>query len=170
MPRFVPLFATAMLFATTLVADDNFNKTGADGEAIIATSQDMQGYDQYHYSPAYRAGDFVFFSGVVAEPPGSEPATPETYQKGLHKAFLAIKATLAAADARFDQVIKLTTFHVFDSPHFVGDKVAHIGAFMAVKDEYLPAPYTAWTAIGISELFPDRGLVEIQLIAHAPTD
>ena len=119
MPRFVPLFATAMLFATTLVADDNFNKTGADGEAIIATSQDMQGYDQYHYSPAYRAGDFVFFSGVVAEPPGSEPATPETYQEGLHKAFSAIKATLAAADARFDQVIKLTTFHVFDSPHFV---------------------------------------------------
>ena len=170
MHRFVPIFATAMLFATTLAADDNFNKAGAGGEANIATSQDMEGYDQYHYSPAYRAGDFVFFSGVVAEPPGGKPATPETYQEGLHKAFSAIKATLAAVGARFDQVIKLTTFHVFDSPHFVGDKVAHIGAFMAVKDEYLPAPYTAWTAIGISELFPDRGLVEIQLIAHAPAD
>ena len=170
MNRIVLIMAAATLFATTLAADDNFNKAGASGEAIIATSQDMELYDQFHFSPAYRAGDFVFPSGVVAEPPGDKPATPETYQEGLHKAFLAIKATLAAAGARFDQVIKLTTFHVFDSPHFVGDKVAHIGAFMAVKDEYLPAPYTAWTAIGISELFPDRGLVEIQLIAHAPAD
>lgn len=170
MSRFVPIFATAMLFATTLAAEDNFNKAGVAGEAIIATSQDMKFSEQYHFSPAYRAGDFVFFSGVVAEPPGDEPATPETYQEGLHKAFSSIKVTLAAAGASFDQVIKLTTFHVFDSPHFVGDKVAHIGAFMAVKDKYLPAPYTAWTAIGISELFPDRGLVEIQLIAHAPAN
>jgi enamine deaminase RidA (YjgF/YER057c/UK114 family) len=157
-----------MLFATTLAADENFNKAGANGEAIIATSQDMVGYNQFHFSPAYRAGDFVFLSGVVAEPPGDEPATPETYQEGLHKAFSAIEVTLAAADAKFDQVVKLTTFHVFDSPHFVGDKPAHISAFMAVKDKYLPAPYTAWTAIGVSELFPDRGLVEIELIAHAP--
>ena len=170
MNRFVLILAAAMLFTTTLAADDNFNTAGASGEAIIATSQDMELYDQFHFSPAYRAGDFVFLSGVVAEPPGDQPATPETYQEGLHQAFSAIQATLAASGARFDQVIKLTTFHVFDSPHFVGDKAAHIGAFMAVKDEYLPAPYTAWTAIGISELFPDRGLVEIQLIAHAPAD
>jgi enamine deaminase RidA (YjgF/YER057c/UK114 family) len=170
MNRFVPIFAAAILFATTLAADDNFNKAGAAGEAIIATSQDMALYDQFHFSPAYRAGDFVFLSGVVAEPPGDKPATPEEFQEGLHKAFSAIKSTLAAAGARFDQVVKLTTFHVFDSVHFDGDKGAHVGAFMAVKDEYLPAPYTAWTAIGISELWPDRGLVEIQLIAHAPAE
>ena len=41
-----------MLFATTLAADDNFNKTGASGETIIVTSQDMELYDQYHFSPA----------------------------------------------------------------------------------------------------------------------
>lgn len=170
MNRFILILATAMLFATPLAAGDNFNKTGAAGEAIIATSQDMELYDLYHFSPAYRAGDFVFLSGVVAEAPGDSPATPEQYQEELHKAFSAIKATLDAAGASFDQVVKLTTFHVFDSPHFDGDKGAHIGAFMAVKDEYLPAPYTAWTAIGISELFPDRGLVEIELIAHVPAD
>ena len=170
MKRFVLILAVAMLFAIPLAADDNFNKAGAAGEAIIATSQDMALYEQYHFSPAYRAGDFVFLSGVVAEAPGDSPATPEAYQAELHKAFSAIKMTLAAAGARFDQVVKLTTFHVFDSPHFDGDKGAHIGAFMAVKDEYLPAPYTAWTAIGISELFPDRGLVEIELIAHVPAD
>lgn len=170
MNRFVLMPATAMLFATTVMAEDNFNRTGAAGEAIIATSQDMELYEQYHFSPAYRAGDFVFLSGVVPGTPGEDPITPEQFRQELHKAFSAIKATLDAAGASFDQVVKLTTFHVFDSPHFDGDKGAHVGAFMAVKDEYLPPPYTAWTAIGISELFPDRGLVEIELIAHSPAD
>jgi enamine deaminase RidA (YjgF/YER057c/UK114 family) len=41
---------------------------------------------------------------------------------------------------------------------------------MTVKDKYLAAPYTAWTAVGVNELFPDRGLVEIELIAHSPSD
>jgi len=168
MNRFSLVFLSVILFTTPLVADENFNKTGTSGEAIIATIQDMDLYDQFHFSSAYRAGDFVFVSGVVAEPPGDDPATVETYQESLHKAFSAIKATLTAANAQFDQVIKLTTFHVFDSAHFEGDKIAHIGAFMTVKDLYLPPPYTAWTAIGVNELFPDRGLVEIELVAHAP--
>ena len=100
MNRFALVLATAMLFATPLTAGDNFNKTGAAGEAIIATSQDMELYEQYHFSPAYRAGDFLFLSGVVAEAPGDSPATPEEYQVELHKAFSAIKATLDAAGAR----------------------------------------------------------------------
>ena len=118
MNRFALVLATAMLFATPLAAGDNFNKTGAAGEAIIATSQDMELYEQYHFSPAYRAGDFLFLSGVVAEAPGDSPATPEEYQVELHKAFSAIKATLDAAGARFDQVVKLTTFHVFRQSPF----------------------------------------------------
>ena len=88
------------------MADDNFNKTGAAGEAIIATSQDMALYEQYHFSPAYRAGDFVFLSGVVPDSPGDGPITPEQFQQELHKAFSAIKATLDAAGASFDQVVK----------------------------------------------------------------
>jgi enamine deaminase RidA (YjgF/YER057c/UK114 family) len=171
MHQFLVVVMSATLFAANIAAaDNNLNKPGAAGEAIIATSQDMQMYEQFHFSPAYRAGDFVFVSGVVAEAPSDGPATPQTYQAGLKNAFSAIEATLAAANTTFDQVIKLTTFHVFDSPHFIGDKSTHISAFMTVKDKYLPAPYTAWTAVGVNELFPDRGLVEIELIAHSPAD
>jgi enamine deaminase RidA (YjgF/YER057c/UK114 family) len=170
MNRFILILAFATLCDASLAADENFNKAGSHGEAIVASAQDQDLYDQYHFSPAYRAGPFVFFSGVVAEPPGENPATPEEFQQDLRRAFSDLKKTLAAAGADFNQVVKITTFHVFDSPHFVGDKAAHITAFMTVKDEFLPAPYTAWTAIGISELFPDRGLVEIQMIVHAPAD
>ena len=170
MTLFFPVLVSAMLLVTTSIASENFNSLGISGEAIVATQQDMVLSEQYHFSPAYRAGDFVFLSGVVVEPPGNDPATLKTYQAGIRKAFSSIKATLAAAGTDFHHVIKMTTFHVFHSPHFVGNKTAHINAFMAVKDEYLPPPYAAWTAIGVSELFPDRGLVEIQITAYAPTD
>jgi hypothetical protein len=41
----------------------------------------------------------------------------------------------------------------------------HIGAFTAVKDKYLPAPFPAWTAIGVSELAFPGGLAEVRVIA-----
>ena len=170
MKQFILILAAASVCNASLAADENFNMAGSHGTAIIATAQDKELSEQYHYSMAYRAGDFMFFSGVVAEAPGENPATPEEFQQDLRRSFNDIKKTLAAAGADFNQVVKLTTFHVFDSPHFNGDKVAHINAFMTVKDEFLPAPWTAWTAIGISELFPDRGLVEIQMIVHVPAD
>jgi enamine deaminase RidA (YjgF/YER057c/UK114 family) len=170
MKRIILTLVAATLFEASLAADENFTRTGSVGEAIIASRHDQDMYGQYHFSPAYRAGAFLFFSGVVAEPPGDNPATPEEFQQDLRRAFSAIKRTLAAAGADFDQVVKLRTFHVFDSPHFEGDKAAHIKAFMTVKDEFLPEPYSAWTAIGVDELFPDRGLVEIEIIVHAPGD
>ena len=80
MIRFVLILAAATMAEAGLAADENFNMTGTHGEAIIASSHDQEMYDQYHFSPAYRASAFVFFSGVVAEPPGDHPATPDEFQ------------------------------------------------------------------------------------------
>jgi hypothetical protein len=41
----------------------------------------------------------------------------------------------------------------------------HIGAFMRVKDRYLPEPFPAWTAIGVVELAVPGGLVEVRATA-----
>jgi enamine deaminase RidA (YjgF/YER057c/UK114 family) len=35
-----------------------------------------------------------------------------------------------------------------------------------VKDEFIAAPYPAWTGVGVAELFPDGGLVEIRVVAR----
>jgi hypothetical protein len=51
----------------------------------------------------------------------------------------------------------MTTFHV--------GLQQHLGAFMAVKDRYLPAPFPAWTAIGVSELAFPGGLAELRVTA-----
>jgi hypothetical protein len=39
---------------------------------------------------------------------------------------------------------------------------------MKVKDEYVGAPYPAWTAIGVSQLITEGTIVEIRLIARRP--
>ena len=42
-------------------------------------------------------------------------------------------------------------------------------AVRAIKQEFMGDATPAWTAIGVSELFTDSGLVEIELTVYAPT-
>ena len=88
------------------------------------------------------------------------------YQARLSKAFADIERMLESGGFELADVVKLTTFHVFGSASFEGDKAAHMTAFRAAKDAFFKPPYPAWTAIGVSELLPQRGLVEIELVAQ----
>ena len=44
--------------------------------------------------------------------------------------------------------------------------MALLGTFMKIKDEYVAAPYPAWTAIGCTQLALPGALVEIRAQAH----
>ena len=49
---------------------------------------------------------------------------------------------LAILGASFDDVIKITTYHVFKSEYFDGDKLAHLETVAKVKDVYIKSgPY-----------------------------
>ena len=65
---------------------------------------------------------------------------------------------LKRSGSSFDGVVEMTTFHT--------DLPAQIEAFKRVKRRYIRGPYPAWTAIDIDRLVPDRGLVEIKLVAR----
>ena len=120
---------------------------------IPASMQAM--YDRFHFAPAVRSGGLLLCSGQIGiGPDGRAPADP-TEQFTL--AFEAVKAVLAEAKLGFSDVVEMTTFHV--------GLQQHLGAFMAVKDRYLPAPFPAWTAIGISELAFPGGLAEVRVTA-----
>jgi enamine deaminase RidA (YjgF/YER057c/UK114 family) len=54
----------------------------------------------------------------------------------------------------------MTTYHV--------DLRKHLSVFIKVKDEYIIAPYPAWTAIGVNELITEGTLLEIRIIARRP--
>ena len=133
---------------------------------IATAAEKATAYDQYHYSPARRVGDTLYISGVVAGRREGEGKDSAAFKAQVRRAFQRLQATLNAAGASFDDVVMLNTFHVWQGPNFEGDRPAQFAAFSAVKDEFMKAPYPAWTAIGTTSLLPDNGIVEIQAIVH----
>lgn len=124
--------------------------------------------EQYTYSPAVRAGDYVFLAGVVASLPADEDgeiaaSTPENLTVAYEQAFARIETVLNEAGARWADVVEMTTYHK-DELH------KQIDAFIPVKNKYQSEPYPAWTAIDIDRLYPDGGVTEIRVIAYAPLD
>jgi enamine deaminase RidA (YjgF/YER057c/UK114 family) len=114
--------------------------------------------DDWHFSPVLDTGDFVFLSGATgARPDLIVAADPETQ---VRDAFEFLKQHLAVAGLTFDDVVEMTTYHV--------GLREHLSVFMKVKDEYVAAPYPAWTAIGVSQLITEGTIVEIRLIARRP--
>jgi len=137
------------------------------GEVLIASpAEKASAYDQYHYSPGRRVGDTLYISGVVVGRRDGEGKDIAAFKAQVRRAFQRIQATLNAAGANFDDIVMLNTFHVWQSPNFEGDRAAQFAAFSAVKDEFMKAPYPAWTAVGTTALIPDTGIVEIQAIVH----
>lgn len=110
----------------------------------------------WHFSPVLDTGDFLFVSGVTGtHPDGSLAEDPEAQ---FRDAFEFLQAHLAAAGLGFDAVVELTSYHV--------ELRRYLAAFQRVKDDYIAAPYPAWTAIGVSELITENALTELRVIAH----
>ncbi|GHF22400.1 hypothetical protein GCM10017044_15750 [Kordiimonas sediminis] len=147
------------------------NISGHNKTAIIADKRLKAGwYDsEFQFSPAVRAGDTLYFSGVVATANGSDaPLDRDGYKERIKRAMNIIGKILEAGGADWNSVVKIRTFHVFDSPYLNLSKPEQIKVIAEVKDDLMDEPHSAWTAIGISSLFDDTGLVEIEVIAYAP--
>lgn len=113
-------------------------------------------YERFHFAPAVKSGGLLYGSGQIGiGPDGKVSPDPEAQ---FTQAFENVKAVLEAAGAGFGDVVEMTTFHV--------GLQKNLGAFMSVKDRYLPEPFPAWTAIGITELAVPGGLVEVKVIAR----
>lgn len=141
-----------------------FAAAPAPGIVSIVPEAARPMYENFHFSPAVRAGDMIYLSGVVAPRPEGEDPNQADYEAVFERAFQTLEYVLAEAGADFSQVADMTTYHV----DFANE--TQRAAFMAVKDRYMGEPYPAWTAIGIERLWTDTGLVEIKLTVYAPQD
>lgn len=126
------------------------------GNTRIIPAASQSSYDNFHFAPAVRDGDNLRLSGVIGTDARGKADPDATTQ--FRQAFAGVAAVLAEAGADMADVTEFTTFHV--------DLQKHMGTFMKVKDEFVTAPYPAWTAIGITELAIPGALVEIQVIAR----
>ena len=125
-------------------------------------------YDDWHFASVRVADGIAYFSGIVVGAQG-EPLDAAGFRAEAERVFRRIEEHLQALGASSADIVSLQTFHVFGSKYFNGSKQTHLDAFRTAKDAVIKPPYPAWTAIGIAELLPERGLVEIQVTAHLPT-
>ncbi|MBL6940418.1 MAG: RidA family protein [Alphaproteobacteria bacterium] len=112
-------------------------------------------YDAFHFSQATRVGDMVWVSGQVGIDAQMRPGKGLTEQARL--AFAGLKTVLEAAGATLGDVVELVTFHI--------DLRGGSREFGAVKDEFFPNNYPAWTAVGVTQLAMPDLLVEIRAVA-----
>jgi len=124
----------------------------------IAAPNNQAAYELWGYAPATRAQGLVFVSGQVGlTEAGEVPADPETQ---VTLAFENLKAVLGAAGCGFEDLLEITSFHV--------DMHKHIAVVQAVKARYIHPPFTAWTAVGVSDLAVPGLIFEIRAVAKAP--
>ncbi len=116
-------------------------------------------YDRFHFSQAVRSGDLLLCSGQIGTAPGG--SVPTALEDEFRNAFAAVGRVLGAADLSFRDVVEYTTYHVG-----LHDTLA---VFMKVRDEFIHAPWPAWTAIGVSELAVPGARLEIRVTAHFPS-
>jgi enamine deaminase RidA (YjgF/YER057c/UK114 family) len=105
------------------------------------------------FSDAVIHGDTIHLSGVVAAPqPGESDLTP-----AYERAFARLDATLKRLGASWDDVL------VFDTFHKGTEMAKQLDALVPVKNRYITAPFPAWTAVGVSELYEPTAVTEIRL-------
>jgi len=123
----------------------------------IFASEDHALYDEFQFSPAVRAGAFIFISGVIgADEQGKAFADPvDEY----HTTFRGIERLLAVEGATMADIVALDTFHVSK------DLIADLRVFNEVRARYMQAPNPAWTAIGVALLAIPGARVEVRVTA-----
>jgi enamine deaminase RidA (YjgF/YER057c/UK114 family) len=129
-------------------------------EPIVPASQ-AHIYSDWHLAPAVRAGSLLLCSGVLGA--DDEGRIPDEPRAQYHRVFSNLRDLLSAAGAGLNDIAEMTSFHL-DLPSQIGD-------FSEVKDEYVGAPYPAWTAVevaGIGAGALPGALVEVKVVAYLP--
>jgi len=106
------------------------------------------------YSPAVRAGDFVYVSGQVPRDPRTGELLGATIEEQAEGTLANLQRVLAAAGATLDDVVAVTVYLADENDW---------GAFNAVYRETFRAPFPARTVVGAKL----RGiLVEVSAVAQ----
>jgi Putative translation initiation inhibitor, yjgF family len=113
-------------------------------------------YAETEVPAAVRAGHQLHVSGHTGEDQqGLFPTQPEDQIRGT---FRNLTETLSVAGMDWSDVVSLTSYHV----GLRGQEEA----VLRVAGEFLEAPFPAWTAVGVTEIWPPEALIEISCVAQ----
>jgi len=108
------------------------------------------------YNQAVRAGDVVYVSGQIPLDPASGELVSGDIELEIRRAFDNLAAIAKAAGGSLADAVKVTVF-LTDLAHF-----AKVNEIMA---QYVPQPWPARAAVGVSQL-PKGARVEVECILH----
>jgi len=128
--------------------------TRQDARVLMSSDPVLLKIEQdWGFSDAIVTGDTIYLSGVVAGVREGET----DLKVGYTRAFERIGEILKNAGASWDDVVDITSFHT--------DLITQMPAIVAVKNNYVKAPFPSWTAIQVSRLIPSNGITEIKIVA-----
>ena len=117
---------------------------------VIVPDSARKTYESWHYAPAVRHDDLIFFSGVIG--------SGESVEDEFRSAWQSLGDVLAAACVGYEDIV--------DSTLYVVDLQKNAATMAKVKDEFIKEPYPASTWIGISELVIPGTRAEIKVTAR----
>jgi enamine deaminase RidA (YjgF/YER057c/UK114 family) len=127
----------------------------ADHPMFAATHSN---YENYGYSPAVRAGNFLFIAGEVGfRPDGSIPdSVAEQTKFALERTTEILRLQgLTMAD-----LVEVVSYHV--------NLRNTVDEFLPVKARYTAPPFPTWSIIGVEALAHPQLKIEIRSVAVFP--
>ncbi len=117
---------------------------------VIVPDSARKTYQSWHFAPAVRHDDLIFFSGVIG--------SGESAEDEFRNAWQSLGETLAAAGVGYEDIV--------DSTLYVVDLQKNAASMAKVKDEFIKEPYPASTWIGVTELVIPGTRAEIKVTAR----
>ena len=117
---------------------------------VIVPAAARKTYENWHFAPAVRHNDIIFFSGVDGQGDSAEDE--------FRSAWASLGDTLAEAGVGYEDIIDTTIYLV--------DLQKNAATMSKVKDEFIKEPYPASTWIGITELIIPGARAEIKVTAR----
>ena len=110
------------------------------------------------FSPAVRAGDFLYFTGATGG--HADGSMPESVAEQAEVALGKVLEVLRSVGAEASAIVEMTSYH--------SDIRHDFDAVQTVVEELLGNPLPAWTAVEVTRLRRDGARVEFRIVAHHP--
>ncbi|MGX9351716.1 Rid family hydrolase [Shimia sp. W99] len=110
------------------------------------------------FSPAVRAGDFLFLTGATGG--RADGTMPDTAAEQTDIALAKVLEILRTAGGTAGSVVELTSYHT--------DIDADFSAVDTRLRAILHEPLPAWTAVEVAKLRRPGARVEFRIVAHLP--
>jgi enamine deaminase RidA (YjgF/YER057c/UK114 family) len=151
------------LFVTSIPLSVFGQVAGSRSEAVsFVNSPDINTPPGFTHSVVINSGKIVFVSGQVGVDKQGQMVGTDNFRAQTNQAFQNLKAVLAAAGAKPENVVKLMYY-------VVGLNHERLAALREIRNAFVGKvnPPTS-TLVGVAALFREDALVEIEAVAVIP--